>query len=64
MYCRTEFVSVVAEALCVLSKDQVAAPRGISGAFSQVTRHFERVVDKRTFISIEDKLQTLTATSS
>jgi hypothetical protein len=61
---RVEFVSVVAEAVCVLSARQLATPLSIAGSFSHVKTHFNRIVGKNTFLSLEDKLQVLTAEPS
>lgn len=44
----------MAEALSTITKDQVAQPKG---SYKQVSRHFERLIDKHALISIEDKLQ-------
>ena len=57
--CRSEFVQLVTETVENMSKDCLAKPTG--GHYTNVERHLQRLADKRTFVSVEDKLQSLMA---
>ncbi|KAK2169502.1 hypothetical protein LSH36_9g06008 [Paralvinella palmiformis] len=51
-----EFLNLVAKVVSSLSKDNLAVPHE---NFPKVITHMQRFLDKRTFLTIEDKLQLL-----
>jgi hypothetical protein len=53
----SEFISWLAQTLDLVSKNQLALPQR---PMKNVAPHLERLLDKKTFVSLEDKLETIT----